>query len=124
MTKYKPLRKMPGRRIIAKAFFTILTLLIGVAVEAQVVSVAPGPWDSNTTWGGTPPDASSGTITIEHAVTMPNSITVTADEITIAAGGSLTVNTGSTFVLANGTGDDLTITSGALSVSGTFICNN
>jgi hypothetical protein len=124
MTKYKPLQKMPGRRIIAKAFFTILTLLIGAAVEAQVVSVAPGPWDSNTTWGGTPPDASSGTITIQHAVTMPNSITVTADEITIAAGGSLTVNTGSTFVLANGTGDDLTITSGALSVSGTFICNN
>lgn len=124
MTNYKPLRNAFDRSRIVKMFFTTMLVLLGVAVHAQVTSIAPGPWNNNATWGGPPPNASSGTITIIHNVTVPNGASITADEVIIGAGGTLTINAGSTFTLAEGTGTDLTITSGSLSVSGVFVCSN
>ena len=124
MTNYKPLRILLDRSKIVKAIFTITIVLIGIVATAQHVSTTDGPWNSSITWGGmAPPTSASGTITINHNVTIPTTISVTADEVTIGAAGSLTVNSGGTFILADGTGTDL-IVSGALSVSGLFTCNN
>lgn len=107
-----------------KIFLTLFIATSSLIAQAQVVSVQSGPWHENATWGGTPPTAASGPITILHNVTVSNGTTVTADELTIGAGGTLTVNSGSTFILENGAGKDLTITSGALNVSGVFVCSN
>jgi hypothetical protein len=122
MTNYKPLRKLPGRSIIARAFLTALIVLTFFVARAQHATVQAGPWNDPLTWGTTPPDATSATIAITHAVTIPAGASINADQITIGTGGSLVVAATGTFTLADGTGTDLAITgNGTLTVNGIFV---
>ncbi|MDX2002448.1 MAG: hypothetical protein SFW35_08445 [Chitinophagales bacterium] len=88
---------------------------------------ASGNWNSTTTWqtysGGAwgpaavTPTNTNGVITISHNVTV--TANVSADQVTVDAGASVTVNTGVTWTLANGTGTDLTV-NGTVTNTGTI----
>ncbi len=82
-------------------------------------SVQSGDWNDSDTWERyngffwisskvIPNDIKANNITIQngHIVTITDSRT--ADQITINSGGQLTVSTGFTFTIADGTGVDLT----------------
>ena len=70
-------------------------------------------WESshdNSTWiaATSIPDNNANTITIRtHTVTISSN--VTADQVTVDAGGQITVSLGNTLTIANGTGTDLTV---------------
>jgi hypothetical protein len=113
---------MQGRSIIAKTFLTASIVLTGFVASAQHATVQAGPWNDPLTWGTTPPDATSSTITITHAVNIPAGASINADEITVGTGGSLVVDASGTFTLADGTLTDLAITgTGTLTVNGIFV---
>ena len=100
-------------------------------------SFQSGSWNDINSWeifsGGlwTPaalaPTNANGVITIRaaHIIAVPAGFLVTIDQTTIAATGGLQIDATGTVTVANGAGNDLTITSGAtLGVTGTLICNN
>jgi hypothetical protein len=89
--------------------------------------VASGNWNATTTWevssdGGSTwgnanatPTSAHGPITILNGHTVTVSAAVTVDQVTVNAGGQITVN-GGTFTIANGTGTDLDV-NGTVKVS-------
>lgn len=89
-------------------------------------SVQSGNWSSASTWEvsndgannwtstTTAPDNTQNTITIRNGHTVSVSASVTVDEVTVEAGGTLQLNSAVTFTLNNGAGTDLDIV-------GTFI---
>jgi hypothetical protein len=77
----------------------LMTFLLAHRLNAQVTSLTAGDWNTPTTWSsGTPPDASTDVI-IQHAVTIPNSITasIEVNNLTIGQGGT----TNATLTIAN-----------------------
>ena len=92
-------------------------------------SVASGNWSSASTWekyNGSSwvpstdfPTSSIGSITIQAGHTVALDISITVDEMTIAASGQLTVNAAIILTVANGNGTDLTVT-GYLKNQGTI----
>ncbi len=77
---------------------SIVYLGICTVASAQIATVQPGDWSDPGTWDcACVPDFNSGTISIGHAVTVSNDVTI--DETTITTGGSLTINTGVTLFL-------------------------
>jgi Secretion system C-terminal sorting domain/Fibronectin type III domain len=70
------------------------------------------------------PNSSGGAITIKagHTVTL-SAVDVTVDEVTVEATGQITVNSGRTLTVADGSGDDI-ILNGILSNAGTIIQNS
>lgn len=84
-------------------------LVLSSALYGQVASIAPGDWDNPAIWSpAIVPDASSGTITVNHAVTVRSGFSYNLDETTIASGGQLIVQ--GTVTIQNGSGTDLAIT--------------
>ncbi len=83
---------------------------------AQVINTAQaGAWNVATTWqGGTIPTAANSTaINVNHNVSIPSGYTATVDQVTVAAGITLTVaggGTPGTLNLQSSGGTDLTLT--------------
>lgn len=112
----------------------VLILLFTLTASAQTfTSVADGPWNQASTWdqGDVPNASNSSAIIIQHAVNIPNGVSVSADQITIDPFAGLTVDAGGTLTLVDdGTGtEDLTVYNdgfdyGFLTVNGTFILAN
>ncbi|MFN8334830.1 MAG: T9SS type A sorting domain-containing protein [Cyclobacteriaceae bacterium] len=98
----------------------LLICLSAASFGQTFTSSQPGPWDVASTWGGAgvPSAANSTSIVVNHAVTVPNGFTATVDQVTVA--GSIIVSSGGILDVANGTGNDLTLTgAGSLDVTGT-----
>ncbi len=69
------------------------------------------------------PTSSDGVITINgHTVTVTANVTV--DQVVCNTGSALTINSGVTLTIANGSGDDLTETNTTITVNGTLIINS
>jgi len=84
-----------------------------------------GNWDVATSWqveespgnwiaASTAPTSAEGTILIQNGDIITIAVGVTIDQATIDNGGTLTVNAGTTLIIAAGAGDDLTINSGGV----------
>lgn len=94
------------------------------AVTNEYRSIASGNWSSLSTWqryngsawvaATASPTSAHNIITIQSGHTVTVSGAVTADQVVINSGGILSLNSGVTLTLANGTGTDL-------SVSGIFL---
>jgi hypothetical protein len=97
------------------------------AVAGDYRSKTTGNWNSTSTWerfSGTnwvaataTPNSSNGEITIRNNHTVTVTADVTVDQLIIASGGTVTVNSSRTITLANSTGTDASIT-GTLKSSG------
>ncbi len=106
-----------------KTLFTFGILLFAIFSNAQTtgdyqtVANVIGNWNGATTWEifngasfvgtATPPSSANGIITIRNGASVTISTSVTADQIIIEVGGTLTQNENLTIV--NGAGDDLVI---------------
>lgn len=106
----------------------------GVTVSAKAVadasqdyrSAASGNWSDNLTWQvydgavwGVPavsPDYNNNLVAIQSGNTVTVNQAVTVDQVTVAAGGKVTVNN-VTMTINNGAGDDFTV-NGALEITG------
>jgi hypothetical protein len=97
---------------------------ICVAANAQYTTISNGSWNNPAIWNlGSIPTSASGSITVNHNVTIPSGYILTIDETTV--NGTLTINSGGQLTLADGTGVDLTMNaSSSLIVNGDFIRNN
>ncbi len=102
----------------------LLFLFFTYSANAQFITTGSGDWNNGAIWNmGTPPNSSSGSITINHAVTIPSGYSVTIDQVTLNS--SLVISTGGVVTLTDGTGVDLTISSGSsITVNGELIRNN
>jgi hypothetical protein len=108
-------------------------LFFAGAAPAQLTgdyrSSGTGTWNAAGTWerydgsawvpAAVPPTSTDNAITVQspHVVTVTASVTV--DQVSIAAGAQVIVNSGVTLTLNNGTGTDLTV-SGTFTNSGTI----
>jgi hypothetical protein len=104
---------------VLKSVLGLVGVLCCVALQAQnVVSAQDGAWDDASTWVGgvVPTGATTQSITINHAVFIPNGYTVTIDGATISAAGTLSVNSGGGLSVSN--------VADALNVDGTLIAVN
>ncbi len=111
--------------------FLLLLLVIPGALSAQNYRTdqAGGAWSNNTSWevfsGGSwlklestafpTPNTASGTILIQHNIFV--SASVSADQVTIASGVTLTISASQTLTIADGTGSDL-INNGTITTTG------
>ncbi len=94
-------------------------------------SKATGNWNSTATWetyngsawvnASATPTNGGGAITILNGHTISVTANVSVDQLIVDVGGVLTINSGKTFTISNGTGDDLTV-NGTLNISGS--CTN
>ncbi len=112
-----------------KVVFTLFACFLLYTVQAQVTgdycSAGSGNWSNSSSWerfNGTswvaataPPTSTDGIISIRTGHNITIAAAVTADQVVVDAGGTLTMN--SNLTLDNGTGDDLTM-------NGTMIWNN
>ena len=97
------------------------------ATTGDYRSAQSGNWNSNSTWqiyNGTSwiaasvtPDNTNGVIEIQNTHTVTVSASVTADQIVVDNGGSLTIAAAKTLTINNGTGTDLDV-SGTLTAAG------
>ena len=103
------------------------------ATSGDYRSVATGNWNVATSWekyngsswaaAATSPTSADGIITIQNSHTITVTVSVTADEVILNAGSVLTIATGKTLTIANGTGNDFTI-NGTLNIYGTLTNNS
>lgn len=110
----------------------LLTAFLSVAFlsSAQVYTTqADGDWSNPAIWlrDGVstlipPTSSNSASITVSHAVTV-GIASVTIDQATFASGSSVTVNSGFSLTVNNGTGTDLTA-SGTLTLNGGLFTNS
>ena len=112
----------------------IFLLCISINVNSQNAgdyrSAATGNWSAGATWerfdgaiwvvapAPLPPSSTDGVITIRNTHNVTINTAVTADQLTIDAGGTLTL--ASTLTLANGTGTDLVVNGNMEYSSGTL----
>ena len=99
-------------------------------------SASSGSWTDSAAWevstnggldwsaAGCWPVSGNGAIQIQNGHTLTVDAPLTVDEVTIAAGGQVTLGSGVTWTIANGAGTDLTVNgtlsnAGALTMSGT-----
>ena len=82
--------------------------------------------DSGATWAAADcwPSSNNGTIQIQNGHTVTVDAGITVDQVTIDAGGQVTVNSGVTWTIADGTGTDLTVNgtvvnAGTMTMTGT-----
>ena len=98
------------------------------AVSNDYRSITSGSWNSTSTWqryngsswvaATSAPTSSHKTITIQSGHTVNVTANVTVDQVVIAAGGTVNINSGVTYTIANGTGTDLSV-AGTLRNAGT-----
>jgi hypothetical protein len=123
-----------------KARLAILTLLLlSISVlETNAQNIyrsrvtgnwtTPGTWELSTNSGSTwitstvtyPTADSAGTVTLRspHVVTIPASITIQIDQLTVESGATLSLSANSVLNVVNGSGDDLSALAGS-TISGT-----
>lgn len=111
--------------ILALAFSLLSTLSYAQTTGDYRSAVASGNWVSAGSWerydgaswvpAVTAPSNTDGVITILNGHNITISTGVTADQIVVDAGGTISANAGQTLTLNNGSGDDLVI-------AGTVIC--
>lgn len=104
------------------------SVTLSAVTDGDYRSLKTGPWNDVATWerfsGGvwgtpvSPPDNNSGIITIQNTHNVSVTALATADQLTVNAGGTLTIGSGVSFTIADGTGTDCTV-SGTLSNAGT-----
>ncbi len=92
-------------------------------------SAATGNWDTTATWeycdgsnwvaASSTPTSANGAISIRNGHTVTVTVAVTVDQVTIEAGGQVSINSGITWTIADGTGVDLVI-NGIVENKGTF----
>lgn len=93
-------------------------------------SIASGNWNATSTWeqsfDGTTfsaalstPTSASNTITVRSPHTVTVTANVDADQLTVDSGGQVSVSSGVTFTIADGTGTDLTA-NGTLTTASNF----
>ena len=102
---------------------------IQASASTNFRSITTGNWNSTSTWesfDGTSwvaatstPTNTDGTITVRNGHIVTVSASVTADDITIDAGGQITVAASQTLTINDGTGTDITVT-GYLKNQGTI----
>ncbi len=125
-----------------KILLLFLTLFLTTKTMSQSTgdyqSAATGLWNARTSWvrwsgsawvtptpaQGTPTSA-TGLITILNTHTITVSANVTVDQVVVNTTGTIIINSGITFTIANGTGTDLSvlgtvINSGTISNAGTI----
>jgi hypothetical protein len=104
-----------------------------VPANARFRSIASGSISDPNTWelsydGGNtwttpasyaPADANSTNIIIQSEHTVVNTVNTRLDQVVVQAGGQITINSGTTLTIANGTGTDLDI-AGTVDVGGTL----
>lgn len=87
----------------------------------------PGTWDFSTNSGSTwqistttYPTSAAGPVTIQsnHNVTLPSDSVVSIDQLSLSTNSTITLNSSSMLLLKNGTGTDLTMTTGSV-ITGT-----
>jgi hypothetical protein len=130
------------RRIMKEAFLIFMLIVIGASLFAQSTgdyqTHQTGAWNQTSTWerwngsswvnpAPSTPGSSDGVIAIlaNHVVNIPNGVTVTADQITIASNitSKITIDNGALLILNNGSGNDLSFVSaarGKLEINGAF----
>lgn len=112
--------------MIKKPIFIFLIVIWHGLTWAQVTSVSDGNWNNPSTWNpSVVPDFNSGTIQIQHNVSVPNGFSVMVDEVIVQSGGKLTVLSGGTLQVVDGSGTDLQLLGSAqMDVYGSFICSH
>lgn len=118
--------------LFLSAFFLVLSSVASSQAAGDYRSAATGIWNLTANWetfdgfawgpASFPPSSSDGVITIRSPHTITVSTPVTADQIVVDPGGTLSVNTGGAnqLTLNNGAGDDLTV-DGTLNLGGNSI---
>ncbi len=103
-----------------------LLLLSGNGIAQTITSTKSGSWNDPLTWSGVVPIASNSTsIVINHSITIPAGYSVSIDQTTISAVGAIQIDPTGVVTIANGAGNDLTISSGSiLNVFGTLAKSN
>lgn len=105
-----------------------LALVVNVTALGQNIgdyrSGTSGPWNQTSTWevldtdgvtwipAGAPPSSASQHIYIQDFTVVDVTATITVDELTINSDAVLNIQSGVTFTIANGAGDDLFVTPG------------
>jgi hypothetical protein len=109
---------------LVKNLIFYLLVFGSLAASAQHVTIAPGNWNDGSIWNlGTPPTFASGSITVNHNVSVPAGYSVSIDQTTVNA--TLTIDAGGQLTIADGTGVDLAMAAGtSLLVNGELIRNN
>ena len=109
----------------------ILGVQIVEALPIAYRSSTSGNWNSTSTWqvsndGGSTwgtasatPTSDDRTILIQNGHTVTVTAPVTVDEVTVDAGGQITINSGQTLTVADGSGVDLTV-AGTVNGAGTL----
>jgi len=123
-------------KILFKILLYTLILLFNITVRGQSAgdyrSKSTGNWGDATTWetyngsawvdASSAPNSTNGAITIQgHAITITADVTI--DQVILNSGSVLTINTGTTFTIADGSGTDFNETNSAITVNGTLIIN-
>lgn len=92
-------------------------------------AVATGNWGTAASWESSPdnatwspstlvPDAGAASITIRNGHNITVAAAATADQLTVATGGTLTIS--ANFTIADGTGTDLTVNGTVVNTAGTI----
>ena len=134
--------RTPTRRVInitlCRRGFDLLLLLPALTLPLPALSqtvgdyrsAASGNWNAVATWEtydganwitatATPTSANAGVITIQSPHWVTNSASLTADQIVVAAGGTLAAN--ATLTVANGAGVDLEVFGTLLALGGSSV---
>lgn len=118
---------------VSLCFFILIFFInsgyIFASTSGDYRSKATGNWNATSTWeyyngaswvaAASTPTSSDGIITIQNGHTVTVTASVTVDQLTLDAGGALTIFSGKNLTIAAGTGNDLTV-NGDLTISGTL----
>ncbi len=124
------------KKLIFTIFISIFYLIFSngnsYSANEQFRSVASGNWNSTSTWemslnGSTwfaatsTPSDTSGAITVRSPNTVTVTANVSADQLTVNGGGTISINAGIFLTITDGAGTDLSLFSGStISGSGTL----
>lgn len=110
---------------LKRLIFTVLAVsLISLAAQAQVIvssGLGSGDWNNPLSWvpNTVPTNTNSSSIIILPGHTINVNANFTVDQLTV--NGTLNVNSGTVLTIANGSGVDVTLGTGLLSVAGTLV---
>lgn len=115
--------------LIIVFYQTFHSTVVKAAVTGDYRSRVSGSWSTASNWeilsgatwstAATAPSSTSGAINIQSGHTMTVGTSVTVDQLTIDAGGTLTISLTKTLTVANGIGTDIT-NNGTITNSGTI----
>jgi len=119
-------------------FVASCTVVLNITAQGQTLgdyrSAQTGNWSATASWqrfdgsawvaaSSTPTSGNAGVITLRNGHTVTVTANVTADQVVLASGSSVTINSGLTWTIANGAGTDLSV-SGTVRNNGTITVNS